>query len=125
MNNLEKTQTKPCRACRGPIDSLATKCNHCEAFQDWRHIGSGLVPIGSLIVAAMSLLITAFALWPSISDLIWPKRAYLNVEYETHDSSNDLEIRLANLSTLPVLIQKLQDCPHKEEGMIFLKQKIL
>ena len=48
--------TKPCVKCLQPIPKGATKCFHCESFQNWRSYVSASSTVLSLLVALFAVL---------------------------------------------------------------------
>lgn len=78
-SKTEEATKKSCRTCGEPISSSASKCVHCQSWQDWRSMFATSTTVLSLLVALISVTTAAL---PTIVGLLTPKRSELSFSFQ-------------------------------------------
>lgn len=86
-------KTKPCKVCGEAIQPSATKCTHCDSYQNWYSNVGISTAVLSLLVALISVVSTSA---PVIKDLITPKDSELTVSIQGMNAQN-ISIMVSNL----------------------------
>ena len=97
--------TRPCRVCGEEIKTSARKCVHCGSYQDLRsHLSSDTTTILSLVVAIISLSITAI---PVISNALKGESSNFSFSLQS-PSEKAIPVFVSNSGARPGTIWKVE-----------------
>lgn len=91
-----------CRECKNPINTGATKCHYCGAYQNWyRFLRSGALLAGFILTWA--------SIWaaPPVKDMLEEKRAEIQVSILEGDFSN-IVFMISNTGSQPAGLAQIE-----------------
>ena len=90
-------------------------CTHCGSFQDWRRFLSVSAPILSLLVALVSV---TGVMAPTISQLIWPNRAIINVG-AAYEGERTVRLHFMNLGAIEGMVSDDLICADNRQNLLY------
>ena len=97
--------TRTCRTCGEEIKPLARKCIHCGSYQDFRsYLSAAIITVLSLIVALVSLVITAT---PLISKAVKGESSNFSFSIQS-PTDKAIPIFISNSGTRPGTVWRVE-----------------